>query len=167
MCTGERNAMTAIVESIDISRRPEDVFAYAADPVHFPEWEEGAVSAHREGDARLAVGAKTVVVRRVGPRKLSVVEEVVELDPPRSWAVRGVSGLMVAIARGTIAPLDDGRRSRVTIAFDLEGHGIGRMLARLVVRPRVKRTLPREQRKLKQVLEGSADWHRVDSRPEP
>jgi hypothetical protein len=30
--------MAEIVESIDISRRPGDVFAYAADFSHFPEW---------------------------------------------------------------------------------------------------------------------------------
>jgi hypothetical protein len=29
--------MPAIVESIDISRRPEDVFSYATDFAHFPE----------------------------------------------------------------------------------------------------------------------------------
>jgi hypothetical protein len=29
--------MAAIVESIEISRRPEDVFAYVIDPMQFPE----------------------------------------------------------------------------------------------------------------------------------
>jgi hypothetical protein len=49
--------MAAIVESIDISRRPEDVFWYATDASHFPEWQESVVSASREGDAPLAVGS--------------------------------------------------------------------------------------------------------------
>ena len=31
--------MAEIVESIDISRRPGDVFAYAADFSHFPDWQ--------------------------------------------------------------------------------------------------------------------------------
>jgi uncharacterized protein YndB with AHSA1/START domain len=94
--------MTAIVASIEISRRPEDVFSYVADPVHFPEWQEGVVSAHREGDAPFGVGSKSVMTRRVGPRKLPTTEEVVELNPPRNWAVRGVSGPVVGIAKGTI-----------------------------------------------------------------
>ena len=46
--------MAAIVESIDISRRPEDVFSYVTDPSHFPEWQDSVVSARREGDAPLA-----------------------------------------------------------------------------------------------------------------
>ena len=29
--------MAAIVESIEISRRPEDVFSYVTDPSHLPE----------------------------------------------------------------------------------------------------------------------------------
>ena len=36
--------MAAIVESIDISRRPEDVFSYVTDPSHFPEWQDSVVS---------------------------------------------------------------------------------------------------------------------------
>jgi len=39
--------MAAIVESIDISRRPEDVFSYVADPSHQPEWNEHVVSARQ------------------------------------------------------------------------------------------------------------------------
>jgi hypothetical protein len=31
--------MPAIVERIEISRRPEDDFSYATDFVHFPEWQ--------------------------------------------------------------------------------------------------------------------------------
>jgi len=41
--------MAEIVESIDISRRPGDVFSYAADFSHFPEWQGGVVSVRREG----------------------------------------------------------------------------------------------------------------------
>lgn len=31
--------MATIVESIEISRRPDDVFLYATDFSHFPEWQ--------------------------------------------------------------------------------------------------------------------------------
>jgi hypothetical protein len=40
--------MAAIVESIEISRRPEDVFAYVTDPSRLPEWQESVVSVRRE-----------------------------------------------------------------------------------------------------------------------
>ncbi len=117
--------MATIVESIEISRRPEDVFLYATEFSHFPEWQGGVVSARREGDAPL----KAVVTRRVGPRKLQRTEEIAELNPPRTWTVRGVGGPLTAIAKGTVEPLDNGKRSRVTIALEVEAHGIARVLA--------------------------------------
>jgi uncharacterized protein YndB with AHSA1/START domain len=146
--------MAEIVASIEISRRPEDVFSYAADPSRFPEWQGSVVSAHRDRDAPLAVGSRTLVTRRVGPRGLSTTEEITELHPPRSWAVRGVGGLPVtAVAKGTIEPLDGGRRSRVTIALEFEGHGIGRLLVPLVVRRQARRQLPKNEEQLKEMLE--------------
>jgi hypothetical protein len=36
--------MGAIVRSIEISGRPEDVFAYVTDLSHFPEWQGGVES---------------------------------------------------------------------------------------------------------------------------
>jgi hypothetical protein len=144
--------MPAIVESIDISRRPEDVFAYAIDFAHFPEWQGGVLSARPEGGAPLAVGSKAVVTRRIGPRELPRTEEIAELNPPRSWAVRGIGGPLTAIAKGTIEPLDGGERSRITIALEFEGHGIGRLLVPLVSR-QARRQLPKNEQQLKEILE--------------
>jgi uncharacterized protein YndB with AHSA1/START domain len=147
--------MDAIVESIDITRSPEEVFAYATDFTHFPEWQSGVLSARREGDGRLAVGSKATVVRTAGPRKLTRTEEITEFDPPRSWTVRGVGGPLTAIARGTVEPLDEGERSRVTIALEFEGHGIGTGLLPLI-RRQARRQLPKNEQRLKQLLERGA-----------
>jgi uncharacterized protein YndB with AHSA1/START domain len=145
--------MAAIVTSIDISRPPKEVFSYVADPSHFPEWQESVVSARREDDAPLAVGSTAVMTRRVGRRELPTTEEMVEVSPPRTWAVRGVGRLPVsALAKGTIEPLDDGKRSRVTIALEFEAHGIGKLLVPLIVR-QARRQLPRNEQKLKELLE--------------
>jgi uncharacterized protein YndB with AHSA1/START domain len=148
--------MAAIVDSIEISRRPEDVFSYTTNPAFFPEWQESVVSVQPEDDAPLTVGSKTTVVRQVGPRKMSSIEEIAELTPPRTWAVRADGGPLVAIAKGTIEPLDGGQRSRLTIAFEFEAHGIGKLLLPLVVRPQVRRQLPRNEQRLKDLLERSA-----------
>jgi hypothetical protein len=40
--------MTAFAASIDISRRPEDVFAYTTDFSHFPHWQASVLSARRK-----------------------------------------------------------------------------------------------------------------------
>jgi uncharacterized protein YndB with AHSA1/START domain len=144
--------MTAIVESIEIARRPEDVFSYATDFSHFPEWQGGVVSARPEGDSPLGVGSRAVVTRRVGPRRSARTEEITELTPPRAWEVRGVGGPLTAIAKGTIEPLDDGERSRVTIGIDFEAHGIGKLIVPLV-RRQAQRQLPKNEQQLKEMLE--------------
>jgi hypothetical protein len=67
--------------------------------------------------------------------------------------VRGVGGPLVAIATGTIEPLANGQRSRLTMALDFEGRGIGRLLVPLLIRPQARRQLPRNQRRLKKILQ--------------
>jgi carbon monoxide dehydrogenase subunit G len=147
--------MAELVESIDISRRPGDVFAYAADFSNFPDWQGGVVSARREGDGPLAVGSRAIVTRKLGPRKLARTEEITELNPPRTCAVHG-GGPLTAIAKLTIEPLDAGQRSRVTIALDFKAHGIGRLLLPLVIRRQARKQLPKNEQRLKEVLERGA-----------
>jgi uncharacterized protein YndB with AHSA1/START domain len=148
--------MAAIVESIEISRRPEDVFSYVTDPSHLPEWQESAVSVRREGNGPPAVGSRAVVTRRIGRREQPMTVELTELHPSSSWALRGIDGPVRGIVKGTIEPLGGGERSRLTIALDFEGHGIGKLLVPLVVRRQARAEMPRNQQKLKERLESSS-----------
>lgn len=144
--------MTQIVESIEISGRPAEVFSFATDFSHFPEWQAGVKSARPEEDGPLGVGSKATVVRQAGPRTLSRTEEITELDPPRTWTVRGVGGPLTAIAKGAIEPMDGGARSRVTIALAFEARGIGAGLLPLVTR-QARKQLPTNMQRLKASLE--------------
>ncbi|MEU9900007.1 SRPBCC family protein [Streptomyces phaeochromogenes] len=148
--------MSAIEESVDISCRPEEVFSYVTDPSHLPEWQESAVSVRPVGDAPLAVGSRVVVTRRIGRRDIPMTSEVTEFDPPRSWRVDGIDGPIRGHVKGTIEPLGDGERSRLTMSLDFETHGIGKVLVPLVVRPHVRKEMPRNEQTLKRLLEGSA-----------
>ncbi|MFD9356254.1 SRPBCC family protein [Streptomyces sp. NPDC060031] len=148
--------MSAISNSIDIDRRPEDVFAYVTDPTHLPEWQDGAVSAAPVGDLPVHVGSRVLVTRRVGKRRMPSTVEFTEFDPPRSWHLHGVDGPVRPDVRGRIEPLDNGTRSRVTLSVDFEGHGLGRGLVPLVVKPMVRKEMPRSEEKLKHLLEHSA-----------
>lgn len=148
--------MSAIKESVDIARRPEDVFSYVADPSHLPEWQESAVSVRPVGDAPLGVGSRVVVTRRIGRREMAMTMEVTEMDQPRSWRFDGVDGPVRGHVRGTIEPLADGERSRLTMSLDLESHGIGKLLVPLVVRPHVRKEMPEDELTLKRLLEGGA-----------
>lgn len=148
--------MSAIKESVDISRRPEDVFSYVSDPSHLPEWQESAVSVQPVGDALLAVGSRVVVTRRIGRREIPMTMEVTELDQPRRWRMDGVDGPIRGYVQGTVEPLGDGERSRLTMTLDFETHGVGRLIVPLVLRPYERKEMPRNEQTLKALLEGGA-----------
>ncbi len=146
--------MTATVESIETARRPEDVFAYMLDPLHYAEWDDSVVSAHREDPSPLTVGSKTMVLHRMGPWKVPTTEEVVEWNPPRGFTSRGVSGPLAGVARCTIEPLDDGRQSRLTITLEIEARGLGKLLLP-VARARARRTLPKQLKRLQEIFDAA------------
>jgi uncharacterized protein YndB with AHSA1/START domain len=146
--------VAAIVESIEIQRRPEDVFSYMTDPSHLAEWQESVVSAHQEGDDPVGVGSRMTQTRRIGRSERTMTQELTEYDPPRRFAFRGIDGPVRAVGSGTVEPLKDGDpRSRLTIELDFEGRGIGKLLVPLVVRRQARNELPRSERNLKERLE--------------
>jgi uncharacterized protein YndB with AHSA1/START domain len=147
-----RDAVAPIVVSVEISRRPEDVFAYVTDPSRLPEWQASAVKVQTD-DAPTKLGTRVVVTRKAGPREMDMAVEVDEFNPPRSWGVRGVDGPVRGNVKGRIEPLDDGARSRVTINLEFEGHGIGKLLVPLIVRRQAQKEMPQNVQTLKQRLE--------------
>jgi hypothetical protein len=156
--------MAATVESIEISRRPEDVFTYVLEPLYYPEWDDSVVSAHREDPSPLAVGSKTTVLHRMGPWKVPTIEEVVEFNPPRHFTNRGVSGPLAGVARCTVEPLDGGRWSLLTIALEIEARGLGKLLLPLA-RLRARRAIPKQLKRLKEILDRGGVI--ADGRQEP
>ena len=146
--------MAPIVNSIEISRRPEDVFGYVTDPSHLPDWQESVVSAR--ADSPFTVGSKAVVTRRLGRMERAMTNELTELTPPSTWGIRGIDGPIRGNVKGTVEPLEEGKRSRVTIALDFEGHGIGKVLLPLVVHRQAQAEMPRNLQRLKERLESGA-----------
>ena len=148
--------MAPIVSSIEVARPPEQVFSYVTDPLRLAEWQESVVSSRVVGNGPPGAGTRASVTRRIGPLERAMTAELAELSPPRSWAVRGVDGPVRGNVKGTIEPIDDGARSRVTIELDLQGHGIGKLLVPLVVRSQARKEMPTNLRNLKERLESGA-----------
>jgi uncharacterized protein YndB with AHSA1/START domain len=153
--TRRRRTVAPIVSSVEIARRPEEVFSYLSDVSRFHEWNESLVRARLEGDGPVAVGSRVTQTRRIGRSERTMTMEVTEHDPPRSWAFRGIDGPVRAIGKGSVEPLEGGARSRVTVELDFEGYGIGKVLVPLVVRRQAQKELPRNHQKLKERLESS------------
>lgn len=150
--TGEAIVIT---HSVEINRRPEDVFAYLDALDRHGEWQDNIVrtEVHTEGPTR--VGTRALDVRKIGGREQSVPYEITEHDPPHRSAFRGVAGPIRPVGTLTVDSLDDGTRSRVTIDFDLRGHGIGVLMAPLA-RRQARAEIAKGQAKLKEVLERGA-----------
>jgi uncharacterized protein YndB with AHSA1/START domain len=149
--------MGAIVTSVEIERPQSEVFAYVTDPSKFSEWQAGVESGSTEDGATPKVGSTCITMRRVGASTRQVTSRVTQLDPPRSWGVRGINGPVRATVDVTIEPVNISGQSRVTIAVDFEGHGIGKLLVPLFIRRQAGKEMPANCRKLKQLLEAVPD----------
>jgi uncharacterized protein YndB with AHSA1/START domain len=148
--------MPPIVNGFEVDRPPEEVYAYLTDPSRFPEWQHDVLRVRVEDGRPPGLGARFTTTRKIGRVEQTSTQEVTRLDPPRRWAARGVDGPFRPSAEVTVEPLGDGTRSRVTVALDFEGHGIGRLLPLDVIRRMAARTGPRSYQNLKERLERGA-----------
>jgi uncharacterized protein YndB with AHSA1/START domain len=144
--------MAPITFVTEVDRPAARVFAYATDPSRFSEWQKGVVSGHMDDGGSPGVGARCVMVRRIGFADRPSTSELEHVDPPRTWRVRGIDGPIRAVVDVDVAPLG-GNRARLTIALDFEGHGIGRVLVPLAVRRQARAEMPANLATLKQRLE--------------
>jgi uncharacterized protein YndB with AHSA1/START domain len=145
--------MATISTTTEVARPPAEVFAYVTDPTRFVEWQQSVLSGHMDGDGPHRVGDICRTTRQVGGTERSVTSEISHIDPPKTWGVRAIDGPVRAIVDEVVAPLNDGRRSRVTIELDFTGHGIGKLLVPLVVRRSARKEMPANLDRLKQRLE--------------
>lgn len=148
--------MAAITDTVEIARRPEDVFAYIDDLERHGEWQEDIVSARVEGEGPTKVGTRAVERRKIGGREQTVTYEITEHDPPRSFAFRGTDGPIRPVGKGTIEPLDGGERSRFTIEFDFDAANFGGKLLRPIALAQARKAIPKGQQRLKERLESGA-----------
>ena len=142
--------------STEVERPAAEVFAYATDPARFSEWQKGVVDGHMDGPGNgsqaPAVGARCVTTRRIGGADRPATSELVHIDPPRTWGVRGLDGPIRAAVDVVVQPVTDAR-SRLTISVDFSGRGIGKVLVPLVVRRQARKEMPENLAALKRRME--------------
>jgi hypothetical protein len=93
-----------------------------------------------------------VTTRRIGGANRPSTSELVQYDPPKAWAVRGIDGPIRAAVDVVVQPVTDSR-SRLTISVDFAGHGIGKILVPLMVRREARKEMPENMKALKQRIE--------------
>jgi hypothetical protein len=109
-----------------------------------------------DGEGPYKAGSRCLTTRRIGFAERPVISEITHVDPPNAWGVRGIDGPIRAIVNVTVDPLEDGRRSRLTIELDFEGHGIGKLLVPVAVRRDARKEMPANLRALQEQLERAA-----------
>jgi len=101
--------MAPITETIEINRRPEDVFAYLDDVQRHGEWQEQIVDVEPQGDQPMGVGKRVRETRRVPGGNRSMTYEITAHDPPRQSSFRVLDGRSVRSARCRSSPSTTGR----------------------------------------------------------
>jgi uncharacterized membrane protein len=143
--------MAAITQSVEIARRPEDVFAYLSELTRHGEWQEDIVSVTSVTDGPARVGTRATEVRRVGGREFTGTYEITEHDPPRRFGFRGIDGPVRPVGHGTLEPVGEG--TRLTLQLDFEGHGLAGKLMTPLARGHARKQVPKDQQRLKERLE--------------
>jgi hypothetical protein len=144
--------MSPTTVTVDVDRQAEVVFAYAIDPTHFHEWQNGVVAGRMDWPGMPKVGGRCSTTRRIGGVERPATSEVVHIDPPHAWSVRGIDGPIRASVDLIVEPLAE-TRSRLKISVDFQGHGIGKVLVPLMVRRQAAQEMPANLRALKSRLE--------------
>ncbi|TML67325.1 MAG: hypothetical protein E6G14_12850 [Actinobacteria bacterium] len=144
--------MSTIVESIEINRSPEDVFAYIDDLERHGEWQSQIISVTRETEGPTRVGTRATDLRRVPGGKQSVTYEITEHDPPRKASFSGLNGPVRPVGTVTVEPAGEGR-SKVTLELDLQSHGLLGLIVGPLARSQSRKLVPEDQKRLKERLE--------------
>jgi uncharacterized protein YndB with AHSA1/START domain len=140
----------AVIEvGADIRRPPEEVFDYASDPTHEPEWNMRMKSLEKLNDSPVGVGARYRMEFTQGPPAIS---ECVHFERPSLWELAGGSRVISSSFRGRVEP--DGDGSHLLLRMEIRPRGL-LQLALPLVRRRMQRELERDIDTIKARLEGA------------
>jgi hypothetical protein len=150
--------MAPVIASTVVGRPAAQVFAYATDPARFHEWQQGLIEGHLDPPGPVQVASKCLTTRRIGGANRVITSELTRIDAPRTWGVQGIDGPIRATVDVTVEPLTE-TSSRLTIAVDFDGHGIGKLLVPLIVRRQAQKEMPANVEALKRRVETQQPQH--------
>lgn len=146
--------MEPITIQIDIDRPPAEVYSYATDPTHFPEWQKDVAAVNVVSGAPGSNGSTFDTIRHFAGASQTMTQKVTEANPPLRWSSRGINGAIKANGTLSFQPLDGGCRSRVTFSITYDSGLLGKAIIPLVVR-QTKTGAPKSFQRLKEILEPS------------
>jgi uncharacterized protein YndB with AHSA1/START domain len=135
--------------SVVIHRPIEDVFAYANDLSHWPEWNPGLIEASAP-EGPFHAGTRIREVFRFLGRRIESTFEVVEYEPNRQVTYRTVAGPIPMTGTQTYEPVDGA--TKLTVTGEGEAGGFFK-LAEPVVAQMTRRQFQTGLDNLKDLLE--------------
>jgi uncharacterized protein YndB with AHSA1/START domain len=137
-----------ISRTLEVPRRPEDVFAYLQDFTTTEEWDPGTVRTTRlEGDG--GVGTRYRNVSRFLGRETELEYVVEEADSPRRLRLRGENKTVVSEDTMTLTPTAAG--TELTYRAEFTFKGAARFVAPLLS-PALKRLGDEAEKGLRDAL---------------
>ena len=147
--------MAKIETSIVINRPIEQVFAFAADSNHNPQWQWSTAESRRTPDGPIGVGSKVMEVHQFqAGLRLEWAYEVTEYEPNKKFSVQSISSGPVQF-KGTSTLESVANGTKITIAIEIESGGFF-TLAEPFFGNAAKRNAEASFAKLKEVLEAQS-----------
>jgi len=147
--------MAPIIDTVDIDRSPDDVWAYLSELDRHAEWQGQLTASEMVTEKPTRLGSQAKHTRKTPGGARTITFEITEFEAPRRMSFKGVDGPIRAIGHVDVEPLDDGARSRVKLDLDFECHGYGKLLLPLVRRD-ARKHVPLDQANLKEKLEAGS-----------
>lgn len=146
--------MSSFEHTVMINRPIEEVFAFAADPAKDPLWQTSIVEIRRDTEGPIEVGSRVTEVRHFLGRRIETTWEVIDYDPPKTSAIKTISGPVPFSGRYSFEPVDGG--TRMTFSFETDASGFFK-LAEPVMARMIRREIESNSGHLKDLLEADAD----------
>lgn len=141
--------------STEIDRSPEDVMAYMNQLARHGEWQTDIKRVTDVTPGPVRVGTRATEHRKMPIGTAKVTYEIAEYEHPSRVVFVGVNGPVRPHGVVTIEPLDGGTHSKLSLDFELAGHGIGKLFAPMANK-KATSLIPEAHAELKRRLESGA-----------
>jgi len=136
-----------------VSRSIEDVFDYLSDFENTNEWDPGTIETRRtSGDG--GIGTIYANTSTFAGRRTELTYETIGFDRPTFFSARGTN--RTATATDSLTFTRDGERTLIHYRADFQFHGLVKLVAPLVVKPRLTSLADETVEQLRRALESHA-----------
>ncbi|MET0930092.1 MAG: SRPBCC family protein [Aeromicrobium sp.] len=142
-----------VERTFTVSRSIEDVFDYLSDFENTNEWDPGTIETRRTGGDG---GLGTTYANRstFAGRETELTYETIGFDRPTFFSARGRN--KTATATDSLTFTRDGDRTQIHYRADFQFHGFVKLVAPLVVKPKLDALAEETVDQLRQALESRA-----------